>query len=234
MATKKPAKKTTVKKSAPKKPAPKKPTAYTSPAAARTAKKTPTTTKATTTSAAKKTTSRLVYQSELGAKTIAAQQRLSNQMGVATFSHTKNNYGKISTVPTARSGGFSDIYVGLGSYANFDDFANAAIQTAVSNEKQARQEGRGVTVTNEGAFVPSFNETDPIIVSDPYSPTRYVDLAASMEANKPILTNEPPTSAGGAGGSLEKFGDMLVDNAPKIGIGIALLVLVLALVKKKW
>lgn len=219
-------KKKTVKKAAPK-PAPKKaPTAYTSPAAARTAKKTPTT-KSTTTSAAKKTTA---YTGVLGAKTIAAQQKLSNQYGVATFS-TK---GKVSTVPTARSGGFSDINVGIGAYQDFDTFANEAIRIAVAQEKTARQDGGGITVNEGGQFVPSYSPDDPIIVADPYNPTRYVDLAASMEANKPILTDVPPDAQMPSSFSTEGITNFLEQHGMKIGLGFAAFLIVMALVKKKW
>lgn len=229
MATKKKSK--TTKKATP---ARKAPTAYTTPAAARTAKKTVSskpTTKATTTSAAKKTSR---YVSEIGAKTIAAQQKLSNQHGVATFSHTKSNYGKISTVPTARSGGFSDINVGIGSYKDFDTFANEAIRIAVDQEKTARQVGAGITVNDSGQFVPSYSADDPIIVADPYSPTRYVDLAASMEANKPILTDVPPEAQMPSNFSTAGITNFLEQHGTKIGLGLAAFLIVMALVKKKW
>lgn len=172
---------------------------------------------------AKTTLKKTAYTGALSAKTIKAQQALSNKYGIATF----NTRGKVSTVPTASSGGFSNISVGLGAYENFDNFANEAIRVAIDNEKTARQQGEGITVSQDGAIIPSTNANDPFFVADPRNPTRFLDEKASAQAGEPILTNQKSDFG------LSGVNSFLAEHGVKIGIGLAAFLIIMAVIKKK-
>ena len=90
----------------------------------------------------------------LSPATIKGQQKLSDDFGVATFT-TK---GKISTVPTVQSGGFSNINVGKGIFSSFEQFANAAVAKSIFQEKPS---STGL----------------PKIVTDPRNPSREIDTS---------------------------------------------------------
>jgi len=169
---------------------------------------------------------------QLSAKAKASQQALSDKYGVATFDFK----GGISTVPTVRSGGFSDINVGIGAFKDFDTFANEAIKVAINNEKKARQSGGGITVSQDGAFIPSMNEQDPYIIADPQQPTRFVDYEASAKTLNPILTNEQMTTKGAdlpSDFGLSGVTSFLQEHGAKLGIGLAAFLILMAVVKKK-
>lgn len=178
-----------------------------------------TTSSKTNTSTTKKSTP---IVTTLGSKTIAAQQKLSNKYGISTF----NTKGTISTVPTVQSGGFSDIYVGLGAYSTFDDYANAAVEKAIAQEKTARSNGGGITFTNGGGLIPAQSPNDPIIVPDPTAPTRYVDVAKSANSQNPILTNKSPDEQG-----LQNLADQAKDFIQHYGIWIGAIIAVPVLLK---
>ncbi len=98
----------------------------------------------------------------VGKKTREAQQELSNKFGIVTF----DTEGKISTTPSRESGGFSDINVGFGSFANAEVFRQGAIDFQV--QKFAKEN-------------PQANENTAINVFDPLTPTRSFKPTESKE-----------------------------------------------------
>lgn len=105
----------------------------------------------------------------LGTKTIAAQQILSEKNGITTFTLG----GKISTVPSIARG-FSDINVGIGSFKNFNDYAQAAVDKQIAIETAARVSTGSATIQTDAGFVKATAYPDtPFYVNSPATPTDY-------------------------------------------------------------
>jgi len=122
---------------------------------------------ATTAGSSRTTSSRTQF---LSPATLAAQQRLSERHGIATFTTS----GKISTVPSLQRG-FSDINVGLGSFKSFNDFAQAAVNKQIYNELHTRKTtGRATIQNDDGRFdTVTAHEDTPFFTNDPRNPSNF-------------------------------------------------------------
>jgi len=143
--------------------------------------------------------------------TIAAQQRLSDKFGIATFTRR----GTLSTIPTLRSGGFSDINVGIGRFSDISAFAEKAIQKQVAIETNIRQKEGVANTFVDGTFTRSQDVDSPIFISDPRQPSRIFN----------------PETGGFDSGSKFSF-DSIADNLPLLAAGFVGLLVIMRLVKE--